>query len=347
MAQVIFLIFYNAYPKSKVIFRNDKFKEHVLDLCALWTLGLKPSHPAQIYEHWNDPDQKRRGRKKTALYYDAEGGEGGMEGGGGGERKAGGGAPMPSMKLGGGGGRRGRRGKGRSMLVSDFEDRNIIRTQRELGHSPLIQHYVTSRNGPEYGQPFAFSLSITEDAARPVGVDSGRRTLGARASSGRPPSGAGGSEEGTARGTARSGAGGTARRRSGQGTSSAEEGGDQGKEGKAGGGGKRNVPVFMRAVEEGKDKHAKTYADMVEESRRTAREIKERCAQLKASTFAAIKVTHEDNSRGQKELQDKRKAMMAGDISEQSNYLVSLYKATQEESGSGSSGGGARRGRKK
>ena len=103
----------------------------------------------------------------------------------------------------------------------------------------------------------------------------------------------------------------------------------------------------MRAAEEGKDKHAKTYADMVEESRRTAREIKERCAQQKASTFAAIKVTHDDNSKGQRELQDKRKAMMAGDISEQSNYLVSLYKATQEESGSGSSGGGARRGRKK
>eukprot|EP00947_MAST-08B_sp_MAST-8B-sp1_P000224 g224.t1 len=405
LAQVVYLTFAAAYPKSKALFRNDEFKAHVLDLCALWTVGLKPSDPAQYFNQWSDMDARRRGRKTSGLYYeessataaataaaaaskgegksgdadggkgDGKGGPGGSGGGGGGGGGAGAGdAGVGSSGAGAGGGasggatggrgdlglqslrsmggRRGGRGGGRSLRVSDADNRDITRCQRTLTHSPLIQHYVTRRNGPDHGHPYSFVLSMTEDAKRPIGLPPPvlpdwasrrpRRTrpaAGAAGVGGRPGSG---TSNANAASSPRDGT---------DGNDPANSGSAAGGGGGAGGNAAAAASLAMAswgaiAADADEKTDSTTYADFVEQSRRRGKELLETVRSSRKKTFQSIASTQSESKKQQQRLEADRKEMLAGgNVAEHSNFLVSLFKANQAESkgsggGAGGSGGG-------
>ena len=115
--------------------------------CSIWTLGLKPSHPAQVYNNWGDPENKKRPRNASGLYYDD--GSGKASGGGGGAGASSTRSLLPVIRP-----MVRRPGPQKSMPMNGAEGSRTIRCQRVLTHSPLIQHYVTSRNGQDHGHSY-------------------------------------------------------------------------------------------------------------------------------------------------------------------------------------------------
>ncbi|CAM9544742.1 unnamed protein product [Ascophyllum nodosum] len=150
-ALTLLILLQEHFPKSEAVLDDPSFRICLLDLCAEWTVGLRPSFP--LTGHWvlsfdrRPPTELELFKKRTFGM--------GLSGS----------ASAPVLSSGFKGDRRGektRRHKSASLGLNRVSSRSTI----EVGNSPLVEEYLKVLTGGEKAAIAPLRLQVTREATR-------------------------------------------------------------------------------------------------------------------------------------------------------------------------------------
>ena len=141
MAQAVFLSFYHSYPRSRVKM-DDDFKTNILDTCSSWLSGTRATNP--YFQHWQNT--LRGGKKTGASHLGASG----------------------DQSASGGGNQFSRRKK---LVADSMSTRRQPRMKQRtvtFEHTPIMNRFLTHKNGPGFNTMTKVSIRMTENPERPI-----------------------------------------------------------------------------------------------------------------------------------------------------------------------------------
>ncbi|CAM9908056.1 unnamed protein product, partial [Scytosiphon promiscuus] len=155
-ALTLLILLQESFPKSKPIFDDSAFRMRLLDLCAEWTMGIRPSFP--LTGHWVLKFDKRPPTELELLKRRTFGA--GLSGS----------PSSPALPHGDGGDDRLKGATLTSRRRNGIPDHRLnyvaTRSAIEFGNSPLVQHHLEILTGSGKASVSPVRLQVTGEATR-------------------------------------------------------------------------------------------------------------------------------------------------------------------------------------
>ena len=141
LAQAVFLSFYHSYPRSRVKM-DDTFKTNILDTCSSWLSGTRATNP--YFQHWQN--SMKSGKKTGTSPFQASGDQSASVGGNQFVRR-------------------------KKLVADSMSTRRQPRMKQRIvtfEHTPIMNRFLTHKNGPGFNTMTKCSIRMTENPERPI-----------------------------------------------------------------------------------------------------------------------------------------------------------------------------------